>query len=407
MRVALVCLNYPPEPTGIAVYSGGLANGLAERGMDVQVVTGLPHYPQWRVDPGHGAGTEQDGERLTVTRVRHSVPGDPQLLNRLWMEVTFGCRAVLARWRRPDVVVLISPALFASLFAAARARLRGQPVLVWVQDIYSLGVSETGRGGGLAARVLRLAEQLLLRRAAEVVVIHERFKTYLVRELGIDEARISVVRNWSHVESGGETDRAAVRARLGWAEDATVVLHAGNMGAKQGLENVVEASQRAAEQDAPLLFVLMGDGNQRAALERGGGNRCLQFVAPLPREEFLDALRAADVLLVNERAGLTEMAVPSKLTSYFATGLPVVAATDESSVTSQEVALAGAGLRVDADQPEQLVSAALRLRAAPELARELGDRGVAFREANLTENASLTGLSAVLDRIVQRTRGSS
>jgi colanic acid biosynthesis glycosyl transferase WcaI len=402
VRVTLVCLNYPPEPTGIAVYSGGLATGLAEREVDVQVVTGLPHYPQWRPYPNYGAGTESDGERVTVTRVPHTVPGNPRLLNRVLMELTFGLRAALARWRKPDVVVLVSPALFASLFAAARALLLGQPFLVWVQDIYSLGVSETGHGGGLAGRALGLVERLLLRRAAGVVVIHERFKAYLIRELGVDPDRVSVVRNWSHVESGGGTDRAAARARLGWAEDVTVVLHAGNMGAKQGLENVVRASELAAAEGHQLLFVLMGDGNQRAALQARGGNRCLQFVDPLPREEFLDALRAADVLLVNERAGLTEMAVPSKLTSYFATGLPVLAATDESSVTAEEVALAGAGLRVDADRPEELVAAALQLRADPQLARDLGAAGTAFREATLTEDASLSALSQVLDRVKVR-----
>ncbi len=399
MRVTLVGLNYPPEPTGIAVYSGGLATGLAERGMDVEVVTGLPHYPQWRVYPGYAPGTEEDGPRVRVTRVRHTVPRNPRLLNRLAMELTFGLKAALAQWRKPDVVVLISPALFASLFGAARAALLRRPFLVWVQDIYSLGVSETGHGGGLAGRALSLAERLLLRRATGVVVIHERFRAYLVRELGIDPAQISVVRNWSHVESAGEADRGAVRARLRWPEDVTVVLHAGNMGAKQGLENVVHASQIAAAEGRQLLFVLMGDGNQRSTLEAIGENGCLQFVDPLPRDGFLDALRSADVLLVNERAGLTEMAVPSKLTSYFATGLPVIAATDEGSVTAQEVALAGAGVRVDADQPEHLVRAALHLREEPERAKSLGASGIAFRESTLTVDASLTAFSKLLHQV--------
>ena len=390
MRVALVCLNYPPEPTGIAVYSGGLAEGLAARDVEVQVVTGLPHYPQWRVYDGYRPGTLQVSQRLRLTRCRHTVPANPRLVNRLLMELTFGLSASLARWGQPDAVVLISPALFSSLLAALRATIARRPFLVWIQDIYSLGVSETGRAGKLSGRCLGLAERLLLRQAAGVLVIHDRFKSYVARELGIDPARIAVIRNWSHVETTTQTDRAAVRARLGWADEVTVVLHAGNMGAKQGLENVVEASREADAAGRELLFVLMGDGNQRAELEANGENRCLRFVDPLPRDEFLDALRAADVLLVNERAGLTEMAVPSKLTSYFAAGLPVLAATDATSTTAQEVALAGAGLRVDADAPDQLVAAALRLREDSQLAQTLGASGIAYRQASLTEDASLT-----------------
>jgi hypothetical protein len=52
----------------------------------------------------------------------------------------------------------------------------------------------------------------------------------------------------------------------------TVVLHAGNMGAKQALGNVIEASRLAAQRDEPVLFVLMGYGSQRAELEARCGS---------------------------------------------------------------------------------------------------------------------------------------
>jgi hypothetical protein len=45
-----------------------------------------------------------------------------------------------------------------------------------------------------------------------------------------------------------------------------VCLDAGNSGFKQALDNVVEAARSLASM--PVLFVLMGDGNQRAELER-------------------------------------------------------------------------------------------------------------------------------------------
>ncbi len=312
------------------------------------------------------------------------------------MELTFGMNAAIARWNNPDAVIVVSPALFSSIIATLRALVTRKPVIVWLQDIYSLGVSETGMGDEKTGRLLLLAERWLFRRAAVVVTIHERFKSYLVREMDLDPERVAVVRNWSHIDDLPAGDRSALRARLGWPDNATVVLHAGNMGAKQGLENVVEASQLAAERGEELLFVLMGDGNQRPLLEAAGGNDHLRIIDPLPREEFLDALSAADILLVNEKPGLTEMAVPSKLTSYFATGRPVIAATDATSVTAEEIQLAGAGLRIDAGKPELLVEAALRLRADPQLATELGARGQRFREATLTEDASISAFSKLL-----------
>ena len=163
-----------------------------------------------------------------------------------------------------------------------------------------------------------------------------------------------------------------MRRELGWPDDVTVVLHAGNMGAKQGLANVVEAARIADRDSQPLLFVLMGDGNQRAALEAMGTTGCLQFIDPVPQELFTAALRAADILLVNERPGIKDMSVPSKLTSYFATGQPIIAATDAESVTAEEIEASGAGIRVDADRPELIVSAAMELRNNPQMARAAG-----------------------------------
>ena len=43
------------------------------------------------------------------------------------------------------------------------------------------------------------------------------------------------------------------------------------------------------------------------------GLSTVTFLDPLPEAEFQQALSAADVLLVNEHAGLREMAVPSKM----------------------------------------------------------------------------------------------
>ena len=149
---------------------------------------------------------------------------------------------------------------------------------------------------------------------------------------------------------------ADVRTRLGWASNDVVVLHAGNMGKKQGLENVIAAARLADKSNSRVRFVLMGDGNQRRALEELAiGIKALQFVSPLPGDEFMEALASADFLLVNELPGVKDMAVPSKLTSYFNAGVPVIAATDSGSVTAAEIAASCGGVRVDAADPLALL----------------------------------------------------
>lgn len=177
---------------------------------------------------------------------------------------------------------------------------------------------------------------------------------------------------------------------MGWGPDDFVVLHAGNMGMKQGLENVVNAALVAEQKGSNVRFVLMGDGHQRSTLEAAAeGLIKLSFVDSLPDEEFQLALTAADALLVNELPGVRDMSVPSKLTSYFNAGVPVIAATDEGSVTSVEVEASGGGIRVPAGDPYALVDSAEALADDHAHARNLGLQGLRFRLDTLAEATSI------------------
>jgi colanic acid biosynthesis glycosyl transferase WcaI len=406
LRVLVIGLNFTPEATGISPYTSAFARGLAQRGIPVSALTAHPHYPEWRIKKGYGRWTSSEViDSVPVIRLRHYVPANPGGLNRLLSEVSFGLRLLTARWGQPDVVVMVSPALFSTANAMLRARLipRRPVVNVWVQDIYSLGVAETGIGGSLAARLVTWVERATLSAATGIVVIHDRFGDYLTKHLGIDPARIDVVRNWTHLQEAVSTDIATTRAAFGWSEDETVVLHAGNMGVKQGLENVVHAASLAQQQSSPVKFVLLGNGSQRDELQALGVDLDrLQFIGSLDDAGFQGALAAADVLLVNEKEGVSEMAVPSKLTSYFNAARPVIGATDPDGLAASEINAAHGGLIVQAGDPQALLNAALTLGSDPELASRLGANGLRYRTDVLGEAAAIDQYARWLRTLVAR-----
>ena len=394
LRITILALNYSPEPTGNAPYTASLAEGLAARGHSVHVITGYPHYPEWSLTKGYSGWARSEViNNVQVRRLRHRIPSSPNAFARLHMELSFGVRLLFARWHRPDVVLVVSPALFSSAMAMLRVHLLpNRPALgIWVQDLYSRGVIETGTGGGVLARFSNAVESLILRSADGVVAIHSRFKHHMINSLKVTAADVNVIRNWTHLPPSPNSNRDETRVRLGWGPAEIVVLHAGNMGKKQGLENVVSAARLAEEQGSSVRFVLMGDGNQRRDLKVMAANlKHLQFVPPLPGREFMEALAAADILLVNELPGVRDMAVPSKLTSYFNAGVPVLAATDEGSVTAGELAVSKAGIRVDAANPQALLDAANGIWGDKVAANAMGSRGLAFRYETLSESAAIS-----------------
>lgn len=393
VRVAILGINYAPEPTGIAPYTTGLATGLTKRGHHVQVLAGYPHYPQWTRDKAtSGFRSDEEIDGVRVRRLGHLVPRSWSLMGRVVMELTFGLQLLTTRWGRPEVVVCVTPPLLATAMSATRARLtwRRPSVGVLVHDLYGRGVAETGAASGTSVRAIRALESGALRLADGVAVIHVGFMNDLVEQLGVERQRIREIRNWNHVDSPDSSASVAFRQEHGWGADEMVVLHAGNMGYKQGLENVIEAAGLAARGGRRIRFVLLGDGNQRVSLEAAAaGIRTLEFLPPVSEEVFPAALGAADVLLVNERPGAAQMALPSKLTSYFRSGKPILAATDAGGYTAAELAASGAGVSVPADRPDLLLSEALRLATDAGLAAQLGQAGLRYCAELLSEETAL------------------
>lgn len=408
LRITIFSLNYWPETTGIGPYAHSLATGLQSRGYDVRVVTSYPHYPEWRVRPGYRRLVHREKvEGIPVERVRHYVPRHPSRLKRAASEVTFGLRLAMTPWRSPDVAIFMSPAMLGSAVALATRGIgrRRAAVGVIVQDLYSTGVRELGGNGGSLIGLIGRAERALLGCADGIVVIHERFRQP-VGEMGVGQGTVRVIRNWSKSPPGVDAvDRVAGRAKLGWREDDVVVLHAGAMGVKQGLENVIEAARLADRASLPIRFILAGQGSRRESLETvARGLSAVEFIDALPEADFQVALRCADFLLINELPDLQETAVPSKLTSYLASGTPVIAAVRPGSVTESEVLASGGGICVPAGSPDDLLSAVLGLSTDPEARADLGARGLAYCTSVLSEETAMRSYSEWVYELASRRR---
>lgn len=404
-RVVVTGINYWPEETGNAPYTTGLAEHLAARGAHVTVLTGMPYYPQWRVPKAY-AGKLWMKERqggVDILRLRQYVPHEQSAIRRGITEATYLAHAArLAALPRPDVVLGVMPMVSGGAIAAATAARYRVPFGLLIQDLSGQAASQTGiRGGGSVAKATDSIEGWIARRAAGIAIVAEGFRHHL-EELGVDPVRIRRVRNWTHIQPPKATP-AETRARLGLPANAWICLHAGNMGLKQGLENIVDTARIAQDSHPNLLFVFVGDGNQRSFLEeRAAGLSNIRFLPPQPEEVFADTLAAADALLVNQRPSVIDMCLPGKLTSYLAVARPVVAAVANSSETARELISANAGVVVDAGQPEHLLTALANLASDPARATDLGKRGQAFAFSHLTAAAALRSMETFVSDIANR-----
>lgn len=395
-RLLLVSTNYAPEHAGIGPYATQIAEHWAAGGAEVHVLAGMPHYPAWRLDPAYAGVWRAQELRggVRVHRRRHTVPARQSAVRRAVFEASVLGHGLVAppAMGRPDAVVAQLPSLAGGVIGARLARRHRVPYVPVVQDLMGAAAAQSGiRGGGRVASAAGAAEAYALRRATLVGVIHESFVAK-VAALGVPERRIRLVPNWSHVRRPSQP-RERTRERLGWAPGETVLLHSGNMGLKQGLDVLVAA----ARLDPGLRVVLMGEGSQRARLrESAAGLPNVRFLPPAQDDDFPEVLAAADVLAVTQRASVLDMSVPSKLTSYFAAGRPVVASVAPGGGTAQEVERSGAGVLVPPEDPRALLAAVRGLAADPAGADTLGARGPAYVREHLSRAAGLARMDALL-----------
>ena len=358
-RVLLVTTNYWPEPTGIAVYTTDLAEALNTKNHQVTVLTSLPHYPWWKVPKefshlGEGV-TSHNG--VEVIRAKHLVPPKMNALLRMRFEFSLwlNLKRVSKRFKNNefDVVIACMPTVAAGVIGNKIAKKLGVPFGLIVQDLSGAGAKQSGlRGGALISRIAHLVEGSALDGADSLVVVSPAMRDVVVG-LGVDSKKVNQILNYS-ARSVDLIDKAAARKKFGWTESEFVVIHTGNMGAKQDLENVIKAAN-ALGRNSVIKIYLIGHGNQENSLKQMcADKKNIAVMGAVSDEDYSALLSAADLLLVNERSTQMEMSLPSKLTSYLYSERPVIAAVPRGGATWKF--FEGVAELVDAGDPKKLAT---------------------------------------------------
>ena len=386
MRILAVTTNYWPEPTGIAVYTTDLAETLQANGDQVSVLTSLPHYPWWRVPSefahlGEGTGAHNG---VSIIRTKHLVPPKMNALMRMRFESSlwWNLRRVSKSMVINDFEVVIAciPTVAAGIVGKRIAKKFGIPFGLIVQDLSGAGAKQSGlRGGAVISKIAHFVEGRALHGADSLVVVSPAMRDVVVG-LGVPESRITQITNYS-ARAISNFDKTSARSRFGWASDDFVVIHTGNMGAKQDLENIVRAAD-AVNGFSKIKIYLVGHGNQESNLKAlCVGKTNIAVLPAVSDADYSALLSAADLLLVNERSTQMEMSLPSKLTSYLYSERPVIAAVPRGGATWKF--LDGVAELVEAGDPKALVSKIEELSRNQSRLDELAKLGGAFAVKNL------------------------
>ncbi len=412
MKILVYGLNHAPELTGVGKFTGEMVASLAARGHDVRIITTPPYYPEWRIHDGFRrwwwARERRDGVR--VLRCPFYVPRRPTGKKRAIHLASFAMTSwPAALWKglfwRPHVVMAVEPTFTVQPMALVASRLAGAVSWLHVQDLeidaaFALGlISADGR----AARTIRALERRLLRCFHRITTITPNMAARLA-EKAPTRNPIGQLPNWvdtKAIHPLPADDGVVTALRRGWgvAPDGVVALYSGNLGEKQGLEDLVEAARRLRDRD-DVFWVICGEGSARARLEQAAADLGhVQFIDLQPLDRLNALLGAADIHMLPQRAEAADLVMPSKLGGMLASGRPVVAAAVPDTQLGR--AVEGCGTVVPPGEPAALADAVRDLADDPDRRHALGLAARQRAETDWDREAIMDRLDRDLAEAVQ------
>lgn len=386
LRIAMFSHWYDPEG-GAAAGPGTIARALRDRGHDVHVVTGFPHYPAGRVFSGYRVRAYQreilDG--VTVHRSAIYPSHDTRALHRAANYLSYaisGALVGLTRLPRVDVGFVYSTPATTAIPGMALRALRGVPYVVqildmWPQTVVSSGFLDEARTGR-TERVLQRFCDAVYRRATTIAVTSPGMRA-LVEDRGVAPSKIEFVPNWADESCfvPGVATPELIQ-EFGPFRPFTA-MYAGNFGEMQALHHVIEAA-RLLRDERDIGFVLVGagvtEGHLRAQAAASGLDN-VRFLPAQPFNRMSGVLALGDVQLISLKdVPVFRSTLPSKVQGNLASGRPIIGAVagDAAAV----IAASGAGFVVAPEDPPALAGAVRR--AASLSAREREAMGRAARE---------------------------
>lgn len=404
MKILIVSQYFWPETFGI----NALTQALVKRGIEVDVLTGKPNYPDGVIRKGYQAwGVQQeDYHGATVFRIPLYPRGRSakglfiNYLSFIFSGLWFGPK--LLKKRDYDLVFVfgLSP-LLQALPALWLARLKKLRTVIWVQDLWPESLSATGfiRNRQILAMV-ELVVRFIYRHTDHILVQSQAFVSPIER-LGVPRERISYYPNAYHEDMATPDLSAEAHALVHIIASAFTVVFAGNLGAAQSLETIVEAARLLQQRGSKIQFALIGSGGRsdwvREQIEHLGLRNIL-LPGRFPPQYMPAFYAAASVLLVSLRnEPIFSYTVPSKVQGYLAAGRPIIASLNGEG--ARIVKESGAGLTCPSGDPEALAQAvqALMDKSTEEQAA-LGEAGRLYFQAHFAPQKLVSELLEFLTR---------
>lgn len=382
-----------------------MARAFIENGHRVTVITSPVSYLTGRTAAGRmkWKTSESPQPGLEIVRVFTYSALHRSFLHRLlsFFSFMFSSFFVGLSVRNVDVIWGTSPPIFQGWTAWLLARLKGVRFVFEVRDLWpAFAIAMRVIRNPLIIKASNWLERFLYKHADQLVVNSPGFiphvtargaRDVLLVPNGVDPAMF-------HPENDGTAFREK-HDLMG----KFLVIYAGAHGVSNDLEVVLSAARLTAAQPE-IIYVLVGDGKEKANLMQLADQMALEnvrFIPPVAKEEMENVLAAADACIaILKPVELYKTTYPNKVFDYMAAARPVLCAID--GVIREVVESAQGGLFVTPGDPKALAESVLELFKNQPAAIQMGINAREYVETHFNRHTIAASMEKILVNAAQK-----
>lgn len=346
MKILVISQHYYPENFRIT----DICETLVEMGHQVDVICGLPNYPEGEVlkDYKHGKNREQVINGVNIHRCFEIGRGKSKF--KLFLNYYSVCLSMLSKAKKLkekfDVVFInqLSPVMQAWA-GIAYAKKHKIPCIMYCYDLWpdSLAAGGIGKNNPIFKYYYKVSNKCY-KKVDKLLVTSKSFIDYFVDYHHIDEIKIHYLPQYC------EDLFSNIEVKNDKKDNEYNYVFAGNVGKMQSVETIIKAANEIKD-DKSIKIHIVGDGSnlencKKLASEYGLDN--VIFYGRRPLEEMPKFYAMADAMLVTlAKNDVISKTLPGKVQSYMAAGKPIIAAIDGECQTI--IKEAGCGFVCDAE----------------------------------------------------------
>lgn len=410
MRILLIHQFYLEKNDGGGSRWNEMTRIWAESGHEITVLAGMVHYASGKKNErykGQFTSKEVFAPGITVVRSYVSEAYNVSFIGRLWAYFSFVISSIYAGIFRTgtqfDIILVTSPPLFVGVTAWVLSKVKNIPFVFEVRDLWPESAIDTGvLTNPLIIKVAYWVEGFLYRSAKAVNVLTPAFREKLINVKGVPADKLIYIPNAADFSL---SDHLAEQFDVGAFREEHdlvgrfVITYVGAHGVANHLIQVVEAATLLQPTDPDVLFLLIGEGMEKAALKevvRQRGLTNIRFIDAVPKTEVFRYILASDMgTSVLKKNDTFKTVYSNKTFDYMSCKKPVLLLID--GVSRALVEAAGCGQYVEPENPALLAEAVCNCKSNPVLLKQQGASGYAYAKHHFDRQVLA---NQYLDRLV-------